>query len=249
MNGFWLEYMDNASEKDGAGPGAGALHVACMLSEALPGLPAPHLVDLLDFVHVQHSGSCFSADNTGRADAIVAFLSERPFAVTEAGVDALVRLARHALVRSEALAGGRATSAEHQLWLLASSALNTAAAVRATGAAEEPAATFARVERGGAARVRYLQHHYAIAAMRDHAEWCPQPGPAASGTGVATAAAASGGRRAAASLGVLVSAAAALGAACLVAAWMLAREDGGIGAAPVPVDLIEGAGDFGVERG
>jgi hypothetical protein len=119
---------------------------------------------------VQFSGSCFNPDNTGRADAIAAFLHDRPFAATKKGVDALARLALFALGKSEELAGtvgatGRAVAPEQQLWLLASSALNTAAAIRESG---EPGAdaAFIWIERQRDVRSKYLQRHFATAAMR-----------------------------------------------------------------------------------
>lgn len=141
-----------------------------MVTEALNDTPVQDLVDLLDFIEVQFSGSCFNPDNTGRADAIAAFLHDRPFAVTQRGVDTLARLSSFALGKSEELtrslgSTGRAVAPEQQLWLLANSALNTAAAIRESGA-DQPAAAFTWIERRRDVRRKYLQRDFATAAMR-----------------------------------------------------------------------------------
>ena len=60
--------------------------VAEAVFEALPDLPEQQLVDLLDFVFTQHSGSSFNPDNTEKKQEIVRFVEERPFAVSERGV-------------------------------------------------------------------------------------------------------------------------------------------------------------------
>ena len=44
------------------------------------------LIDLLDFIFTQHSGSAFNPDNTEKKDEIVQFLEGRPFASSERGV-------------------------------------------------------------------------------------------------------------------------------------------------------------------
>ena len=85
------------------------------VSAALPSLPTPQVVDILEFIYAQHSGSSFNPDNTSKAPAIIEFLEQRPFAATPAGVTSLACLARHALSKSE----GKGNSPEHQLWLLA----------------------------------------------------------------------------------------------------------------------------------
>jgi hypothetical protein len=144
-------------------------HIALQLTEALGGLAEPSLVDLLDFVVAQHSGSSFDPDNTRCVAALSRLLAARPFAVSEEGVDALAQLAAHALGRAgqSSSTAGRATSPDHQLWLLASAALNTAAAIQELGGGDA-AAAFACVERGGAARSRYMQRSYATESMRRH---------------------------------------------------------------------------------
>ena len=118
-----------------------------ILEQALPDTAEAELVDLLDFIQVQHSGSSLNPDNTSCADAIVNFVRQRPFAASQRGVEALARLARHAAgaaERREGAAGGAPPiTPEHHLWLLTSSALNTAAAICASGGAD-PALTFAR---------------------------------------------------------------------------------------------------------
>jgi hypothetical protein len=146
------------------------LKLTGLITEALQDTPEKDLVDLLDFIEVQFSGSSFNPDNLGRADAISQFLRERPFAATERGVDALACLASFALGKSEELTRslgptGRAAAPEQQLWLLASSALNTAAAIRESGA-DQPAAAFAWIERRRDVRSKYLQRDFAMAAVR-----------------------------------------------------------------------------------
>jgi hypothetical protein len=140
---------------------------------ALPALPTPRVVDMLEFMYAQHSGSSFNPDNTSKAAAIIEFLEARPFPATGEGVTSLAALARHALSRSE----GQANSPEHQLWLLTSSALNTAAAIAAFEG--DAARLFDAIDRGGPERGKYLQRHYATLAMRQHAEDAPQAAPAA----------------------------------------------------------------------
>mmetsp|Transcript_7141 Transcript_7141/g.14021 ORF Transcript_7141/g.14021 Transcript_7141/m.14021 type:complete len:204 (-) Transcript_7141:192-803(-) len=130
--------------------------------EAIPGLPTENVVALLDFIHVQHSGSNFNPDNTHRASEIIDFVERTPFVVSASGVDSLACLARHALARSE----GHGNTAEHQLWLLASSALNTAAAI--ADMEGDAARLFDAVERGAAERAKYVQRHYATRAMSHH---------------------------------------------------------------------------------
>ena len=132
------------------------------LFEALPSLPPDRLVDLLEFVAVQHSGSSFNPDNTPRGLEIAAFCKERPFAGTRAGVAALARLASHALGSSD----GRGQSAEHQLWLLSSGALNTAAAICEFDG--DAVALFEAIRREAGTRGRYMQRLFAQAAMQDH---------------------------------------------------------------------------------
>ena len=145
--------------------------LTAIIRGALPHLSESDLIDLLDFMEVQFSGSCFNPDNTARSDEVVSFLHDRPFAISSSGVDALACLASHTLRESERVAlnfgaTGRATSAEHQLWLLATSALNTAAVIRASknGVATE---AFDWIEQRADVRSKYLQRHFAAAAMRD----------------------------------------------------------------------------------
>ena len=142
------------------------------VSAALPHLPEPQVVDMLEFIYAQHSGSNFNPDNTSKASAIIEFLERRPFAATQPGVDSLACLARHALSKSE----GQGNSPEHQLWLLASSALNTAAAVADFDG--DAARLFDAVDRGGFERGKYMQRHYATLAMRRHAKETDQPATA-----------------------------------------------------------------------
>ena len=47
--------------------------------------PSEQLVDMLEFVATQHSGSSFNADNTEKALEIAAFCRQRPFAVSASG--------------------------------------------------------------------------------------------------------------------------------------------------------------------
>lgn len=60
--------------------------VAESVFEALPDLQEEELVELLDFIFQQHSGGAFNPDNTPKKEAIVRFVKERPFAVSEHGV-------------------------------------------------------------------------------------------------------------------------------------------------------------------
>lgn len=143
---------------------------------ALPSLPAERMVDLLEFIAAQHSGSSFNPDNTARALDVAAFLQARPYPASKPGVAALARLARHALGSSS----GSAKSAEHQLWLLTSGALNTAAAVAEFEG--NAVALFDAVRRDGGVRGRYMQRLYATAAMEEHVaapEAYTEPRPAA----------------------------------------------------------------------
>lgn len=79
----------------------------------------------------------------------------------------LCKLSRHCLQKSEA----KGNSAEHQLWLLSSGALNTAAAIADFGG--DSARCFEALDRetgGGLERGKYLQRHYAMKAMRKHVD-------------------------------------------------------------------------------
>ena len=135
-----------------------------MLFEALTDVPPETLVDLLEFVACQHSGSSFNPDNFDKALEIAAFCSKRPFAVSKPGVACLAKLARHALGCST----GTGNTPEHQLWLLTSSALNTAAAINEhEGGA---AGFFEACRKDGVVRGKYLQRFYAQAAMQAHLE-------------------------------------------------------------------------------
>ena len=60
--------------------------VAGSVFEALPDLQEHELVELLDFIFQQHSGSAFNPDNTAKKETIVRFVKERPFAVSERGI-------------------------------------------------------------------------------------------------------------------------------------------------------------------
>ena len=119
-------------------------------------------MDLLEFIAAQHSGSSFNPDNTSKALEIAAYVQRRPFAITKPGVAAIARLARHALGSSN----GQGNSAEHQLWLLTSGALNTAAAICEFDG--NAVAFFDAVKRDGVVRGKYVQRHYATAAMDEH---------------------------------------------------------------------------------
>lgn len=134
------------------------------LFEALPGLQVERLVELLEFIAVQHSGSNFNPDNQDKALEIAAFCQKSSYPVSKAGVSGLARLARHALGKSD----GKGNSAEHQLWLLTSGALNTAAAVAAHEC--DAVTCFTAIRTDGGVRGRYMQREYAKAAMREHLE-------------------------------------------------------------------------------
>ena len=79
----------------------------------------------------------------------------------------LCKLSRHCLQKSE----DKGNSAEHQLWLLSSGALNTAAAIAEFDG--DSARCFEALDRetgGGLERGKYLQRHYAMKAMRKHVD-------------------------------------------------------------------------------
>ena len=130
--------------------------------EALPKLREEQLVDVLEFVAAQHTGTNFNPDNASKALEVCAFVRRRPFAVTAEGVAALARLARHALGSST----GNEKSTEHKLWLLTSCALNTAAAIRAHDG--DALVFFDALQRDTGVRGRYLQRQYATKAMQEH---------------------------------------------------------------------------------
>lgn len=132
------------------------------LFEALPALPQERLIDLLEFIASQHGGSSFNPDNTLKALEIAAFVQRRPFAVSASGVASIARLARHALGSSS----GVGNSTEHQLWLLTSGALNTAAAIHEFDG--DAVRFFDAARRDDAVRGKYLQRQYAQAAMEAH---------------------------------------------------------------------------------
>ena len=134
------------------------------LFEALPKLPEDRLVDILEFVATQHSGRNFDPDNTAKALEVAAFLQRRPYPVSDAGVSAIARLARHALGSST----GSVDTPEHKLWLLTSGALNTAAAIHEHKG--DAVVFFDAMQRDGSVRGRYLQRQYTTAAMKQHVQ-------------------------------------------------------------------------------
>jgi hypothetical protein len=138
------------------------LRVQKALFEALPALASERMVDLLEFIAMQHPGHSFNPDNTAKALEIAAFCRRHPYAVSPSGVASLARLARHALGSSD----GGAQSAEHQLWLLTSGALNTAAAILEHEG--DAVALFEAIRQEPAVRGRYVQRLFAQAAMQDH---------------------------------------------------------------------------------
>ena len=56
------------------------------LLDCLPHLSEDKLVDMLEFIAIQHTGSQFQSDNSGQAKAISDFVGRRPFAVSKTGV-------------------------------------------------------------------------------------------------------------------------------------------------------------------
>ena len=130
------------------------------LIEALPNLAEAELVDLLEFVYTQHSGSNFNADNTSKAHATAVFVESRPFAISKRGVASLCKLARYSLEKSEGKP--KENNAEHQLWLLMSGALNTAAAIADFDG--DAAGMFDAAVNDGVARGKYAR---AICHRRD----------------------------------------------------------------------------------
>lgn len=148
--------------------------VGACLCAAVPLLQPELMVDMLEFVAAQHSGKNFEpGKNVDRAPEIIEFLKKSPFAVTREGIKSLAALARHALEKStEQGKEGNANTAEHQLWLLTSGALNTAAAISAHGGDAE--AFFAAVDSGdGVERGKYMQRHYAMQAMQQYVSSAP----------------------------------------------------------------------------
>ena len=136
------------------------------LIEALPNLAEAELVDLLEFVYTQHSGSNFNADNTSKAHATAVFVESRPFAISKRGVASLCKLARYSLEKSEGKP--KENNAEHQLWLLMSGALNTAAAIADFDG--DAAGMFNAAVNDGVVRGKYVARHFATVAMRDFVE-------------------------------------------------------------------------------
>ena len=136
------------------------------LIEALPNLAEAELVDLLEFVYTQHSGSNFNADNTSKAHATAVFVESRPFAISKRGVASLCKLARYSLEKSEGKP--KENNAEHQLWLLMSGALNTAAAIADFDG--DAAGMFDAAVNDGVVRGKYVARHFATVAMRDFVE-------------------------------------------------------------------------------
>lgn len=134
------------------------------LFAALPAHAPEQLVDLLEFIAVSHCGSSFNPDNTGKALEIAAYVKKKPFATSPVGVQSLAKLARHALGSSD----GSSFSPEHQLWLLTSSALNTAAAVCEFDG--DAVAMFEALRKEPETRGRYMQRMFAQAAMEDHVQ-------------------------------------------------------------------------------
>lgn len=134
------------------------------LFEALPGMKVERLTELLEFIAVQHSGSNFNPDNQSKALEIAAFCNKHSFPCSPQGVSALARVARHAL----GLGKGQSSSAEHQLWLLASGALNTAAAVCAHDG--DAVSCFESIRTDSAVRGKFMQRIYAQHAMQDHVQ-------------------------------------------------------------------------------
>ena len=89
-------------------------------------------------------------------------LATHSFPCSSQGVSALARVARHAR-----LGKGR-RPAEHQLWLLASGALNTAAAVCAHDG--DAVSCFESIRTDSAVRGKFMQRIYAQHAMQDHVQ-------------------------------------------------------------------------------
>jgi len=132
------------------------------LMESLPYLSEDRLVNLLEFVAVQHSGNMFNSDNSGKAAGIAAFLSRAPYATTPEGVSSLARLARHALQKS----GGDSSTTEHRLWLITSGALNTAAAICEYSEIGDAADFFKALETNTVERNTYFHRDFAKRAMK-----------------------------------------------------------------------------------
>ena len=151
-----------ASDGSNAPPGEVIAAVQSAVFESLPGLASNEMVDLLEFIATQHTGRSFNPDNLDKALEIAAFCQERPFPVSDRGVGCLARLARHALGSSN----GQGNSAEHQLWLLASGALNTAAAILAHDG--DAVRFFNAAKSDGVVRGKYMQRLYAKDAMSEH---------------------------------------------------------------------------------
>ena len=129
--------------------------------EALPGLPAERMVDMLEFIATQHQAAT-STWTTPRRRWRSPPARSHPCR-SKAGVSSPARFARHALGASE----GAGNSPEHQLWLLASGAQTPAAICEHGGDAVE---FFNNVKRDAGLRGRYLERHFAQAAMRAHLE-------------------------------------------------------------------------------
>ena len=60
--------------------------VTDLVFEALPDLEQAQLVELLDFIAIQHAGYNYNADNSSRAKEIASYVAQAPFAVSPTGV-------------------------------------------------------------------------------------------------------------------------------------------------------------------
>ena len=80
-------YEEERAKEDMAST-TGALTAALM--ESLPHLSEERLVQLLEFVAVQHSGKNFNPDNVAKEVEIIAFLKTAPYATTPEGVSRYV---------------------------------------------------------------------------------------------------------------------------------------------------------------
>ena len=92
-----------------------------------------------------------------------------------ASLRSLCRLSRHCLHKSE----DQANSPEHQLWLLSSGALDTAAAIANFDGSASACFDALEGQRNGSATGglewgKYMQRHYATEAMRQYVEHADQ---------------------------------------------------------------------------
>jgi len=144
--------------------------------EALPNLPCDRIIDVIEFIAVQHTvngGSVFEDEKLPLAEDVVTCCRNRPFVLTNDGISSLLCLAHHGSDMCTLDGNPFAyplRSLEHQLWILFEGALNTAVAIREFDA--NATAFFEAIRDSRSIRSKYARRLYAVEAMqhRTHTE-------------------------------------------------------------------------------